>query len=188
MKPRTGTQWFLCEMSKNCLIKFQFDASSDETMAIGCLPRIFHFSSVDVHQWQCHSTVWQNVRWRSEGVKRSIHSLLLLLLLLFCNSPFIDLWMWLNRRCSSEFLLNLQEFNFDVRRIHWPTYLENYCIGVKCYALKEELSDLSNARLAIQRLVCLSVCLLLVALRFPSLTLCVCVCWLNYQTLVQVLR
>lgn len=54
-----------------------------------------------------------------------------------------------SRMCADD----QKEFNFDVRRIHWPTYLENYCLGVKRFALKEDLSKLPEARLAIHRLV-----------------------------------
>lgn len=51
-------------------------------------------------------------------------------------------------------LLVSQEFNFDVSRIHWPTYLENYCLGVKQYCMKEDLAGLPKARSQMKRLVC----------------------------------
>ena len=28
-------------------------------------------------------------------------------------------------------------FNFDLSDLHWPTYMENYCLGTRHYALKE---------------------------------------------------
>ena len=46
----------------------------------------------------------------------------------------------------------LQEFNFDVRQIDWTAYLENYCLGVKKFVLKEDTKNLLKARKALQRL------------------------------------
>lgn len=40
----------------------------------------------------------------------------------------------------------LQVFNFDVRQLHWPEYMETYCMGTKKYLLNEELSGLPAAR------------------------------------------
>ena len=37
-------------------------------------------------------------------------------------------------------------FNFDLTTIHWPTYMQQYCLGSKRYVLKEELSTLPVAR------------------------------------------
>jgi len=48
-----------------------------------------------------------------------------------------------------------QVFDFDVSHIHWPTYLENYCIGVKRFALNEDMSRLPEARRSVNRYVVL---------------------------------
>lgn len=45
-----------------------------------------------------------------------------------------------------------QAFNFDVTRIDWPHYLENYCLGVKKYVLKESMDTIEDARRALNRL------------------------------------
>lgn len=37
-------------------------------------------------------------------------------------------------------------FNFDMRQLHWPTFLQQYCLGTKLYILKEDLSTLPMAR------------------------------------------
>lgn len=39
-----------------------------------------------------------------------------------------------------------QNFGFDFKQIDWDRYIENYCLGVKKYALKESLEDLPQAR------------------------------------------
>lgn len=44
-------------------------------------------------------------------------------------------------------------FNFEVKRIHWPTYIENYCVGTKVYALKEDMANMPSARKHVQRLL-----------------------------------
>ncbi|KAK7098167.1 fatty acyl-CoA reductase 1-like [Littorina saxatilis] len=43
-------------------------------------------------------------------------------------------------------------FPFDPRIIDWPNYMENYCLGAKKFVLKEEMSELPAARVALQRL------------------------------------
>lgn len=43
-------------------------------------------------------------------------------------------------------------FNFDVRQLHWPEYLESYCMGTKKYVLNEELSGLPAARKHLNKL------------------------------------
>ncbi|XP_052801247.1 fatty acyl-CoA reductase 1-like [Mya arenaria] len=45
-----------------------------------------------------------------------------------------------------------KNFKFNPKCIHWPTYMEAYCLGTKSYVLKEQLSDLPNARKAMVRL------------------------------------
>jgi len=45
-----------------------------------------------------------------------------------------------------------KEFDFDVRNIDWQLYLDNYCLGTKRYALKEDMNDLQVAKDNITRL------------------------------------
>ena len=45
----------------------------------------------------------------------------------------------------------LQVFQFDPRTIVWSRYMENYCLGAKQFVLKEEISELPQARIALQR-------------------------------------
>ena len=45
----------------------------------------------------------------------------------------------------------MQTFYSDPRSLHWPTYLENYCLGTKKYILKEDLNDLPAARAHLKR-------------------------------------
>ena len=42
-------------------------------------------------------------------------------------------------------------FNFDVSQIEWEKYLENYCIGTKQYALKEDMLRLPKAKQSLER-------------------------------------
>ncbi|XP_057712053.1 fatty acyl-CoA reductase 1 isoform X2 [Corythoichthys intestinalis] len=43
-------------------------------------------------------------------------------------------------------------FNFDVRQLHWPEYIENYVIGTKKYVLNEDMSDIPVARQHLRKL------------------------------------
>ncbi|KAK3102570.1 hypothetical protein FSP39_012259 [Pinctada imbricata] len=43
-------------------------------------------------------------------------------------------------------------FYFDPRGLHWPTYLENYCLGTKKYLLNEDLSGLPAAKAHLRKL------------------------------------
>jgi len=43
-------------------------------------------------------------------------------------------------------------FYFDPRALHWPTYMENYCLGTKKYILKEDLAGLPAARAHLKKL------------------------------------
>lgn len=43
-------------------------------------------------------------------------------------------------------------FPINPKDIHWPTYMESYCLGIKQFILKEELSTLPHARKALVRL------------------------------------
>ncbi|XP_015788751.1 putative fatty acyl-CoA reductase CG5065 [Tetranychus urticae] len=45
-----------------------------------------------------------------------------------------------------------QLFHFDIRDLHWPTYWEDYILGIRKYVLKEENSTLPSARKNLQRL------------------------------------
>ncbi|XP_071955375.1 fatty acyl-CoA reductase 1-like [Antedon mediterranea] len=65
-------------------------------------------------------------------------------------------WEWTNNNSQLLQTLMTEEdkktFFLDVRPLHWPTYLENYCIGTKKFVLKENLSDLPAARSHIKML------------------------------------
>ncbi|CAF3613104.1 unnamed protein product [Rotaria sp. Silwood1] len=41
---------------------------------------------------------------------------------------------------------NLNEFYFDIRALHWPTYIESYLIGTKRYILNEDIHCLNGAQ------------------------------------------
>ncbi len=41
---------------------------------------------------------------------------------------------------------NPNEFYFDIRALHWPTYIESYLIGTKKYVLNEDINCLNNAQ------------------------------------------
>jgi len=45
-----------------------------------------------------------------------------------------------------------EEYDFDVRNIDWEVYLDNYCLGTKQYALKEDMALLPVAQENIARL------------------------------------
>lgn len=45
-----------------------------------------------------------------------------------------------------------KNFYFDPRPLHWPTYLENYCLGTKKFLLNEDLSGLPAARAHLRKL------------------------------------
>ena len=42
-------------------------------------------------------------------------------------------------------------FYFDIRDLNWDTYVTNFCIGTKCYLMKEDLANLPSARKKIKR-------------------------------------
>ncbi|XP_076450898.1 fatty acyl-CoA reductase 1-like [Babylonia areolata] len=59
-------------------------------------------------------------------------------------------WTWSNNNLdmlrhhlSPE---DLKTFFIDPRPLHWPTYVENYCLGTKKYLLNEDLAGLPAAR------------------------------------------
>lgn len=43
-------------------------------------------------------------------------------------------------------------FYFDPRGLHWPTYIENYCLGTKKFLLNEDLSGLPAAKAHLRKL------------------------------------
>jgi fatty acyl-CoA reductase len=46
---------------------------------------------------------------------------------------------------------DLKNFNFDVRKLIWPTYMEEYIIGTKKHVLKEDFSRIPKCREDIKR-------------------------------------
>ena len=46
---------------------------------------------------------------------------------------------------------DVERFYTDARRIHWPTYIETYILGVRKFLLKEDPSTLPRARAKLQR-------------------------------------
>lgn len=44
-----------------------------------------------------------------------------------------------------------QTFNFDVRSIDWPSYIETYTLGTRQYILKDNPSTLPTARRHLRR-------------------------------------
>ncbi|KAL3842113.1 hypothetical protein ACJMK2_020165 [Sinanodonta woodiana] len=63
----------------------------------------------------------------------------------FSNNNMLMLQSQLSEEDKKEFL-------FDVKLIDWRMYMEWYCLGTKQYVLKEELSQLPNARKSLARL------------------------------------
>ncbi|XP_048405228.2 fatty acyl-CoA reductase 1-like isoform X3 [Stegostoma tigrinum] len=65
-------------------------------------------------------------------------------------------WDWssenMNMLLSQLSLEDKRGFNFDVRQLHWPEYIENYCIGTKKYVLNEDMSGLPAARQHLKKL------------------------------------
>ncbi|XP_076039102.1 putative fatty acyl-CoA reductase CG5065 isoform X2 [Oratosquilla oratoria] len=57
----------------------------------------------------------------------------------FCNENVQQLWAVMSES-------DQRAFNFAVASLHWPTYMEQYCLGTKRYVMKEELSTLPVAR------------------------------------------
>lgn len=42
-------------------------------------------------------------------------------------------------------------FNFDINTIDWERYISSFCMGTKKYLLKDNISNLANARQQIRR-------------------------------------
>lgn len=51
-----------------------------------------------------------------------------------------------------------QTFGFDLTALHWPSYFEQYCLGVRRYILKEEMATLPHSRKALRRLFWIHQC------------------------------
>ena len=45
-----------------------------------------------------------------------------------------------------------RDFNFDVRTIDWPSYVQTYCYGIRLYILKEDLTNLEAAKMHLRRM------------------------------------
>lgn len=74
--------------------------------------------------------------------------------------------MWIVWDALSE--EDQQVFDFDLRKLHWPAYFEKYCLGIKLYILKEDLSNISSARSHLRRMY---------FIRQMSYLLCILVAW-----------
>ncbi|XP_031438737.1 fatty acyl-CoA reductase 1 [Clupea harengus] len=65
-------------------------------------------------------------------------------------------WEWnsenLNMLMSQLSPGDRKTFNFDVRQLNWPEYIENYCIGTKKYVLNEDMSEIPAARQHLRKL------------------------------------
>ena len=69
---------------------------------------------------------------------------------MYCNAFYMTHeWHFLTRnpvqlmdKMSDE---DKETFNFDVRRIHWQSYLENYMSGIRTFILKDDPSTLPAA-------------------------------------------
>lgn len=57
----------------------------------------------------------------------------------FSNDNVQELWSTLSEA-------DQQTFNFALSALHWPTYMEQYCLGTKRFVMKEELTTLPSAR------------------------------------------
>lgn len=42
-------------------------------------------------------------------------------------------------------------FNINVREINWKLYIENYCLGIKKYLLKEDMAKMDKCRKALAK-------------------------------------
>lgn len=43
-------------------------------------------------------------------------------------------------------------FNFNVKRINWPSFIEKYCLGAKRFILKEDIGKIDKARKSLKRI------------------------------------
>jgi len=42
-------------------------------------------------------------------------------------------------------------FNFNIKEVNWPNYIGKYCLGMRKYVLKEDISTLPAARKHIRK-------------------------------------
>lgn len=88
-------------------------------------------------------------------------------------------WKWANKNglamAAAMNEVDKKEFDVDMSTLHWPSYVESMCVGVKKYILKEDMSRVHIARRSQWRMMlCNSVCkallmMLLVRLLLPFL-------------------
>lgn len=88
---------------------------------------------------------------RMVGIYRKLHRSMKTLSFFTCNS-----WTWSNNnidilrhQLTPE---DLKIFYFDPRALHWPTYVENYCLGAKKYLLNEDLASVPAAKAHLRKL------------------------------------
>lgn len=66
-----------------------------------------------------------------------------------------------------------EEFNFDVSKINWEEYVEDYVLGIRRFIFKEDAATIPNARKQISRLYwvyrCLQVASVMVMWHFLTL-------------------
>lgn len=64
-------------------------------------------------------------------------------------------WTFVNKNqlslCSDFSAEDVERFASDVRRVHWPTYIETYILGVRKFLLREDPSTLPLARAKLRR-------------------------------------
>ena len=64
-------------------------------------------------------------------------------------------WQWSHKNTDALHeamsIEDRENFYFDVSKIHWQTYTENYCLGTKTFLLNEDLKSLPAARAHIKR-------------------------------------
>jgi len=63
----------------------------------------------------------------------------------FVNANFIPLLDQLS-------VADRKTFNFDVREINWHNYVEDYCMGIRLYILKEQEETIPAARTRLMKL------------------------------------
>ena len=42
-------------------------------------------------------------------------------------------------------------FNFDIKELHWYAYVEQYCLGIKKFVLKEDFTKMNICRKELKR-------------------------------------
>lgn len=131
----------------------------------GCFrrPNVAIVSNSFLHDyWTCVSHLFPayicDIAYRLMGKKprmvklyNKLHRSIECLKFFTCNE-----WQWANTNhdmLKHQLLpADLKTFYFDPLPLHWPTYIENYCLGAKKYVLNEDLSGLPAARAHIRKL------------------------------------